>query len=538
MPLDRSLIREAHELNAFAHETASAYYHSRPIASSNSGIILPTKVRHGFDIEYDVKDLIMIGAMTRNTVLLTGSTDIGKTLLSKLMMNSLFGKEEVGWHRVDVDIDFGKDTYTDTNFEIIKEGQKISDGLYRPNNFLSLPGIIWDEINRTHAKLGNKLLHVLDRDISLPDGKRIKLGVPCGGTDTYQFQIAAINEGDEYKGTFDMDKALRRRTVIEFPFDIFPLTSLDRLRLKKSPKDINLGNARNNLETILKIYKNTQDSLPLHPTAEIFASYIESFDYCKNSLTGEKGSVASKEGSVYHICERAVALNGTVGTPMCCEFLKSFTNNLCPYIKGITPGISKNLVSVAKGFALLRANKFAQMTQDALVNDPAGLANAGTSFERRLSYVLSNPKEFENSLRQYTQTNYAGADLGKAAVQKYCDNLEVEIGDIESALGFVGYSKIGIAPLWVVKHYQGNRYQALKNFSIQAKAKLEEGLSRPEVDDVLERVLVGKGTPAELRKIKAYCDSENPWLWRAITPYLDEQKIDGRGEEIKSIYGD
>jgi MoxR-like ATPase len=537
MSLDKKLVSKTHQLNDFVHKSTEDYHHSRPLTKTRSALILPTQARHEFDIEYDLKDLLLIGALTRNSVLLTGSTDIGKTYLSKLFMNSLFGIEEVGWHRVDVDIDFGKETYTDTDFKVIKEGQKISDGLYTANGFLALPGIIWDEINRTHAKIGNKLLHAMDRDISLADGKRIKLGVKISEKDTYQFQIAAINEGEEYHGTFDMDKALRRRTVIEIPFDIFPLTPMDRLRLKRSNSGSELLNKENYIKTILEAYNALNNNLDLHPSAELFSLYIEAFDYCKNSLTCEKGSVASRNGSIHHICEKGLTLEGITGPSISCEFLKSFTNDLCPHVKGITPGISKNLISVARGFALLRAHKFAQMTSDLLHMDKNDLSNQ-QKIEKKLEYLLFNAADFENSLKQYTQTNFSGRDLSRAAIEKYCANLEIEIGDVQSALGFVGYSKLGLANTWINKYFQGNRYYGLQNFTTQAKAKFEEGLSRPEISETLGIVLSGNGSQAQITKIRNYCDSENPWLWRAISPYLESRAEKQRGEKINDIYGE
>ena len=195
MGLDKEIIRYAHEINQLLHDNSSQYIHTRPVVASESSLVLPGMVKHPFRVTYDLKDLLTIGALTESSILMTGGTDLGKTTLALLAMNSLFGKEEHGWHKIDLDRDFGKDVYSKVDFSALTEG-KTTEELYKATNFLYLPGLILDEINRLHAKLGNKLLHFFDKDIALPNGQRVKLGVSLDNGKTYQFQIAAINEGD------------------------------------------------------------------------------------------------------------------------------------------------------------------------------------------------------------------------------------------------------------------------------------------------------------------------------------------------------
>ncbi|MBM3200161.1 hypothetical protein FJZ53_04440 [Candidatus Woesearchaeota archaeon] len=511
MALDKDIIRQAHEINQSLHENSSQYIHTRPVVISESSLILPGKVRHPFKITYDLKDLFTIGALTESSILMTGGTDLGKTTLALLVMNSLFGKEEEGWHKIDLDRDFGKDIYSKVDFSALTEG-KTTEELYAATKFLTLPGLILDEINRLHAKLGNKLLHFFDKDIALPNGQRVKLGTSTENGRNYQFQIAAINEGDEYEGVFDMDKAMRRRTVIEIPMDIFTPTEQDREMIRnQESKNIMLLNNINHLEKLLKVNEALK-KIPMHPTANMFIAYLESFDYCKNSPTREKGGVASKNGSVYHICTKPVKIGSQVSPSdvIGCEFLRTFENDLCPYVKGLTPGVSKNLIAVAKGFALLRATKFVELLAAYFDNQAA-------------DHIIKDPAKFNGSLGQYAETYSSGKELAKAAITKYFSNLEVEISDVEAAAGFVGYSKMGISNLWILKHYQGNRYAAVTNFCKEARSKLEEGLVRPEMSD-LKTLLSGEGGPKQLQEVRAYCDSQNPWLGKAITPYISKGK--------------
>lgn len=524
MGLDKEIVKQAHEINQLLHDNSSHYIHTKPVVASESCLILPGKVKHPFRITYDLKDLFTIGALTESSILMTGGTDLGKTTLALLVMNSLFGKEEEGWHKIDLDRDFGKDVYSKVDFSALTEG-KTTEELYTATNFLYLPGLILDEINRLHSKLGNKLLHFFDKNIALPNGLRVKLGAKLDDKKTYQLQIAAINEGDEYEGVFDMDKAMRRRTVIEIPMNIFTPTEEDREIIRgQESKDIQLKNETNHLEKILQVYKMVK-KIPLHPTANMFIAYLEAFDYCKNSPTKEKGGVASRNGSVYHTCTKPISFAGqkSPSDVIGCEFLKTFENELCPYVKGLTPGVSKNLVSVAKGFALLRATKFVEMVASHL----RGSAE--------MNCFIKDPEKFKQSLKQYSRSNSKGKELAKAVIGKYFDDLEVEIGDVEAAAGFVGYSKMGISHLWTLKHYQGNMYSAVKNFCSEARLKLEEGLTRPEMSD-LEALLRGEGSPKQVQEVKSYCDSQNPWLWKTLTPYLSKKDKSIDLSEVEELY--
>ncbi len=518
------LIKNIHALNNAVHHTAQGYHHSRPLATSKHDIVLrEERQRHGFSISYDLKDLFTLGAATQSSILMTGGTDLGKTTLAKLVMNALFGEEEDGWHRIDVDTDFGRDLYTDVDFGVIADGKKASQGLYQARGFLTLPGLILDEINRTHAKIANKLIHVLDRDISLPDGTRIKMGYPRGGdqSGTYQFQVLAINEGSEYAGTFDLDRALRRRAILEIPMDVFPLTPFDRKQLVDGGRrEISLENRINRRDDILALHQQLQTTLPLHPIAELFLAYLESFNYCQHSLTGEKGSVETRNGSIRHICAQPItvgdgsATGGASPLAVSCEFLRSFANELCPYVRGITPGISNNLRAVAQGFAVLRATKVAEMLTGSL------LEGVGTV---PLSYSIESAERWKDTVQSYVRQSSGkkleGVDLVRAAFEKYVGSLEIEKGDLQAAFGFVGYSKLGLATAWVGKHHQGDRFGAVGAFTQQASQLFELALAKREFEHI-DRVLEGTATGDEVRAIEEYCKRENPWFWQVLTPYL------------------
>lgn len=525
MSLDKEVIKQVHQLNEVVHEHTASYYHTAPLAFSKSFITLSNHSRHTFEIEYGLKDLFTIGAITKSSILMTGGTNIGKTTLAKLVLNALFGQN---WHRVDMDLDFGPDTYTDTNFEVIKDGGKSNEGLLQASSFLSKPGILWDEGNRTDARLANKSLHLYEDEVGLADGSRAKVGAEMSDGGLYQLRVSAMNKGAEYTGTFEMDLAFLARNVIEIPMDIFPPTPFDRLRLQREKKSRSQENKVDHVEEIYSAYKTIEQNLSLSPVAELFISYLEAFDYCKNSLTKKKGSVASRNGSIHHICTQPVREGDTEGSNQAgCEFLRAFENDLCPYVQGIPGGISEKLRDVAKGFAVLRATKFAEMVH--------GYAEGEQ--ERPLSYSLNFPERFEGSLQHYTKTQLGGHELAHAAVDKYIQELAVEKEDIQSAIGFVGYSKIGIAPPWINKHYQGNKYEAIKVFVRGASQKFEESLGMDELKGISE-ILGGSASEEVLQKVEQYCTTYDPWLWKAITGHLTENLLSQQKPlPIAELYG-
>ncbi|MFH1916898.1 MAG: hypothetical protein ABIJ21_06580 [Nanoarchaeota archaeon] len=513
MAIEKESIRTLDELNTKMHNDTEAYVHSRTLAVTSSHLILPHGIKFPFSVTYDLKDLLLIGAITESPILMTGGTDTGKTTLAKLVMNSLLGSEEQGWHKLDFDTDFGRDSVSDVSSDFFqKEGMTLSD-FYRAQPWLSLPGFIADELNRTHAKQSAKALHIIgeEKEITLPNGQRVKIGMQLPDGTTYQFQIATINEGKDYSGTFDIDKALRRRTTIEIPMDVFSLTARDEKILReRDGKPILLPETVSQLETILSYRKVLQD-INLHPLADLYNAYIESFDYCKHSFTGDKDAVAKKQGSIRHVCAKPMQIGNTeIQEGIGCEYLVAFKHEMCPYVSGLTPGISGNLRKVAKGFTLLRATKFVEFLS-AYVTGDAGR-------------FTPEPGLVETALQDYTETPLTGRPLAKKALAKYVDNLEVLQEDFESAFVFVAYSKIGISPLWIEKHYQGSIYGAVQAFSNEVSGKFKDGLAAPASQEILVDLLNGTKGREDAAEFAAYCEKENPWLLRAVAPYMDHRE--------------
>lgn len=496
--VDLRTVAKARTLKEVVDAQASQYFHSKPLIEQQTAVVLEKqRLKHSITLQYGIKDLLLIGALTHSSVLMTGGTDRGKTTLAKLVMNALFGTG--GWHKINVDIEYTKDMMVSTDYDALVSG-KTSEQLYAMNPKWLLPGLITDEINRSHAKIINILMHVFDREINLPNGQKARIGYEYEPGKFYQFQIAAINEGEEYSGTFDIDKAMRRRTIIEIPMDIFTPTPDDRrLARRQASKELVLADVKDHIDDILSVYRGL-DAIELHQNADLFLAFLEAFDYCEHSLTKEKGSIPARGGSISHICTKPVHGADTV-----CRFIRSFENELCPHITGITPGISKNLVSVAKGLAVLRAVKMA----DVLYAYALGHAPA-----------VNSPESFESTLQQYTQSHVRGQDLAKQAFAKYVRELSVRPEDIEAVFCFVAYSKIGLSTPWIAKHYQGNRVEAIRSFMRQAKDKFEEGVAKLENVDIHSVIPSGLAHDHRWTGLRQYCEMHNPWFWKALIPHV------------------
>jgi len=484
------LVETTQHLRESVYAHTACYYHSRPMIRQRTGFTLPgEKAKYTLPLTYGIRDLFLVGALTHSSLLLTGPTDLGKTMFAKLGMNSLFGPEELGWHKINIDIEFSKDMAASIDYKAIMEGRS-SEEVYRLMPFLELAGLITDEINRSHSKLNTSLMHFFDREITLPNGKKARLGRSYGKDGRYQFQIAAINEGEEYSGTFDIDKAMRRRTIIEIPMGVFTPLPADRVRAHGDfSKELRLTNRNDLFDDVVSVYGNLGE-IPLHDNANLFLAYLESFDYCEHSLTKEKGSVPTKGGNIYHICTKPVQ-----GVPTVCPFIRSFEDELCPYVTGISPGIAKNLISVAKGLALLRGVKIGEALRQ---------------------YSIGESPELEPVLRKYTACALRGDALAAKSFQKYVRELEVLPEDIEAVFGFVAYSKIGLATPWIIKHYQGNRFAGVEAFLRQAKEKFEEGVGRLLTADPADVIAPGPADYHKLTSIQHYCQTSNPWLWQAL----------------------
>lgn len=467
--MELKILGEISQLERRVRQVGEGFYNSASVTSANG--------KGGGSVSYDLFDLLLVGALTESSVLLTGRTDSGKTDLAKIVMTALFCPEEEGWHRLDMDIDFGRDQYVDVDFAVIRNGKKVSEGMFDALPYLRMPGLIVDEWNRAPPKIANKMLHFFDKDVNIGGGVRAKVGYTLGdgkgNGGTYSFLVAAINEGEEYEGTFPIDKAARRRAVIEIPLDNFAPTIQDRERINASrrgrlyPQPADSLSLEQRMTELLAV-KSAVEQIPVDGSANHFLLYLQSMDHCVRSQTGSKLGIKFDEG----ICTKAMpqqvtaAQSGkTTSGGGACHFY-TFHNNMCPAVSAISEGTSINLLRVARGFAALRAAKL-------------GMA--------------------EGDVSVYAQ-------------------------DLAAAFPFVAYSKLGLSQPWVDKHFQGSLWLAVNGALAEAERKL--GHAYTALGSEIEAVSKGRLSEDGLQKITAYCEGDDPWFMKSLLPYLSGLKND------------
>ena len=86
-------LRTISQLEARVRQVGEGFYNSAAVTSSDP--------QGGKSVSYDLLDILLIGAITESSVLMTGRTDSGKTDLAKIVMTALFGAEEKGCHRLE-----------------------------------------------------------------------------------------------------------------------------------------------------------------------------------------------------------------------------------------------------------------------------------------------------------------------------------------------------------------------------------------------------------------------------------------------------
>ena len=514
MKVSKEHIKDIIAIRERINSISEGFYNSTTLAEAETAF--PGKIR------YDIFDIQLAAGITASPVLFTGHTDKGKTDLAKIMMTALLGNEDEQWHRVDVDLDFGKETYLDTQFDAITEG-KSSQSLYEILPFLTFPGLILDELNRAPPKIINKILHFYDNDIHLPNGKRLKTGLRKRDLQ-YQFIVAAINEGEEYLGTFGIDKALRRRTLVEIPMDCFPPTEDDKLQITRNRRNaLQITKGEGMLEEVLALYSMSKN-IPVSAEPEHFKLFLQSMSKCLKSETGIKEGIEFGE----HLCTK-----GNETQAGSCHAYALYPNNMCSMVTGISEGVGINMDRLAAGLAMVRAMKVVQELGYYL--KMAYVLKNGNMKEVGKKMRISQEKSvFEEHMKHYVKKkNVAGEDLAAAYIDNYISRLRIEPCDYIALFPFVCYSKIGLNKAWISKNYQGSRFKALVDIA-EGCYEHVHGFSQdfPKFTNLIHGNKVNLGDIEAIEKdVK-----DNPWMKASLEPYI--KKADpGLRDIVETSYG-
>lgn len=299
------------------------------------------------DISLDIRDLLLIAAVTESDVLLTGKTGSGKTRLANGVVQGLFGQN--GWYAKTTLPTMNASEFMDVDFPAIIEGRKTLSEAVSGVQSLIKPGIVLNEVNRAPAVVQSLLIAFLDRELEV-QGIPVEMGKQWS-EGHYQLRILTINEGDLYQ-VQELDPAIRDRITIEIPIDAFQQSKQDVQTMLARKKRVNgFGQESNGeksyFEQVIRIRKAVED-FPLHPRAQLFLNYLSGLSYCVRAPRGNKESIALSP----EVCEG-------------CHHHAAFYN-LCGNIMAPSARSLLRLQQVARAFAFFRCWKKAD-SEKALV---------------------------------------------------------------------------------------------------------------------------------------------------------------------------
>lgn len=386
------------------------------VDKSSSGYINSRQVMNIGPVSFDIKDMLILGAITGTDCLITGKTGAGKTKLATLVMKGLFDEE---YTNKTITPAMQPDDFLDIDFGVMKQGGLLRDAI-KPLSILTKPGVILNEVNRAPGVIQNYLIPFLDKEIDI-QGKDFFAGVELDSGERYQFRIVTINEGEQY-AVDTMDRAIRDRTVIEIPLDMFYQTYEDCLNMLAALTGRGASYIKSGSQGSSELVYKTFSAVSQVPVADeviIFLTYLSGMSLCSRIAS----PVKIKENALFSLEYCSTVMNdGFVETNAACHFSKADypTNihNLCGNVRAPSQRGLLNLIKVARGAAFVRSAK----------------------------------------------------TDGMAA--------ETTIDDVMSVAPFVLHDKLEMNELWIKKHYQGNKMVAVSHVMSQAKQRFELLLHR------------------------------------------------------------
>ncbi|MHA1283981.1 MAG: AAA family ATPase [Promethearchaeota archaeon] len=383
------------------------YFNSQPVISIQ--IFYRNRM---YDLSFKLSDILLIGALTQSSVLLSGSSGSGKTFLAELIMEALFGQD--GYTRKNITPDMNEQDFMDIDFGAIKDGKTLKEAM-KADELFNRPSLIIDEANRAPPIIQNRLLQILENNIDLKS-KTIHAGKKLSNNTYYHWNILTLNYGTEYAGTSTVDRALKDRITIDIPIDNFPPTLDDQISMIHKPleKDNSMILDPKD-EIIYNIYQNL-NKIQLSLEAEALILYLSFTSNCVKSPTGSKYGVLFSP----HFCKEQN-----------CPYARNPPlNEICPYTYAPSNRILRRLVHTSKGFCLL---KHAKIYNKILTSEGEAVAN------------------------DYLKTQ----------------NFDVSLKDVISLAPLILHSKISMNQEWVLNKFNGNMYLACSHFMKIINKQLE-----------------------------------------------------------------
>ncbi len=300
-----------------------------------------------YEVQLDLRDMLILSAISGAGVIITGNTGGGKTTFAKGVVNAMFG-ENFGYLQMDAEFSLGQ--LRDVLFGTIQAGGRLSEA-QTANVPITAPAVIIDEYNRAPSVVTNKIQGFLSLEtITFDGGFTAVPGVVMPNGKRYQWKLATINEGSVYGGVNPIDKASRDRFVIEIPMDAFPPSTRDNIqRDAQESHEYNYEATRSTLDLrdhVFRLYEAVE-SMEMDPIVTRFSAYLLNKNNCYRSPEGTK---LMFDNFTTQICQ------GTDGRGEC-EAYGPF-GHVCGEV-GAPSGREKGRIAMfAKALALYRRYKF------------------------------------------------------------------------------------------------------------------------------------------------------------------------------------
>jgi energy-coupling factor transporter ATP-binding protein EcfA2 len=409
----------------------------------------------GIKLDFKIDDLLFVALMVREHVLLTGSSGSGKSKLAQILGAVAFGNDQVAEKTINPEM--GVEDFCDLDFGMIKQGSTYLDAL-KEQPMLMKPMLILNEANRAPPVVQNVLFQILDNNLNvksmhIPLGIKLDVNntriipVPKQNTNgafqkyvdepgnSYLWSVITVNEGTEFTGTQQMDRALLDRITVEIPMDIYAPTFEDEIKMLVTP-DRNLVGFNTSKDSILLVCKAKsviESSIPIYRGAELFIQFLGLLSAC------DKVEIVNKRRVNFNtsICEN------------CPYGGKGDEKDYCPHTSSPSNRIRRKLVKYARGIVLVKILKTLDHVMPA-----TGPPNA-----------------------------VAQRDLER--VKQLCAVADVRRRDISEVAPLLLRSKLDSDKNWIRKHFYGNRIQAVKAVverGLEAAQLFEDLFLRPKKD--------------------------------------------------------
>jgi len=328
------IIKGIDAIQSSVREATSVIKHSTPLTN------------YADSPQLDIRDLLIVGAVTGRNILLNGSAGIAKTHLALTALAGLYGNDNTTCLQIDPSLE------KENLFNI--DGGKLQNGLLSEaiidSKLITCPGVLLDEVNRAPGAIRNILQGYLNNQAVTPvGGEPREVGVKRNNGN-YQLKLGTCNEGKEFEeGVFNMDPAFRRRWSIELPVDIFSPTDYDlaeRRKARRISSGLHVPKSAGVQDKVFEVY-DIVGSFDFHPVAEEFISYLGRMNNCSNAKSVFK--TKRERGFTIERCNGCHA-RGLAGSQNFCG------NVYAPQAP------QEDIEAVARGFALIRSHHEAALT--------------------------------------------------------------------------------------------------------------------------------------------------------------------------------